>query len=124
MYQLNPSHNLKDGAPSQANDKKRKAETFTPLKGNFGATNKVSCPTTKKGCTHFLNTVDLDMNKIASQVFGLLLENLKENAELPPASDVVWLASKVLIDLATCVGEDSSRGCLFQQTSLPHRALL
>ena len=48
-----------------------------------------------------MNTVDLNMNEIRSQVFGLLLENLKENAELPPESDVVQLASEVLIDLAS-----------------------
>ena len=44
-----PTHtvpqNLKDGAPSPANDEKRKADNETPLKGNFGATNKVSPPT-------------------------------------------------------------------------------
>ena len=53
--------NPKDGAPSPANDKKRKAENQTTLKGNFDATNKVSPLTTKKGGTHCLTTVDLDI---------------------------------------------------------------
>ena len=97
--------NPKDGAQSPANDKKRKAENQTPLKGNFGATNKVSSPTTKKEGTHCLSTglsmVDLDMNEPSSQVFGLLLNNLNEIEERPPESDVEQLASEVLIDLAS-----------------------
>ena len=50
------------GAPSPANDKKRKAETGTPLTGNFGDTNKV-----ERDC---------------KSVFGLLLEELNGNASL------------------------------------------
>ena len=48
------------------------------------------------------------MNEIASQVFDLLLENLKENAELPPESDVEQLASEVLIDLGSKKRNNSS----------------
>ena len=40
--------NPKDGAPSPANNKKRKADNETPLEVNFGTTNKVSPPTTKR----------------------------------------------------------------------------
>ena len=90
----------KDGAPAQGNGAKRKA---VALEDSSGETSKRITPPSTKRNNSLKASIDvqLDMDGIASEVFGLLMERFKQNINIPPDCDVEQLALEVLIELAS-----------------------
>ena len=71
----------KGGAPAQRNGTKRKAGG---LEGSFGDTNNIITPPSTKRNNSLKASLDiqLDIDGIASEVFGLLIEKIKQNINI------------------------------------------